>query len=1256
MNRRFKLLRPLMMVVVALAGRSLAAPGDLMSFTTTEVDRSVNAIAVQPDGKVLIAGNFSSVNGGAQVRVARLSADGTRETAPTFVDRNINDNVNAMGLQADGKIIIVGRFTTITPTAGVATTANRIARLNSDGSHDTTFTGGLDGTGYAVAVLPSGKIWVGGDFGLVSFSATGVRTTSADSVRSETGTGKVFALAVQPDGKIVIAGKFSHIGTTARRNIARLNADGTLDTTFKADTDNNQDTDGTGPRVATSVFSLCVRPDGRILVGGYFVSINGVSKKYFARLTPTGAVDKTFIAQVNSGVMAIAVDSAGEIIIGGEFSNVNGFNRFKLAKLDGLGRVYTNFSQFATSAATMQNGTGTAATAVYSLAQTATGSILVGGIFETLNGGRKRLAKVENGPAGSPSFGALVDEGSDEVAYFFFPGNGTYPVVDAVDFLDNTGAVIGTSEGTGRRVFQGVGETEGSPPVWKLRLSGQTSAVVGGTVTFRLRMHQLQNSSVYTVADQTVTLSQMPAAGFTTTTSSIAEDADSSSNKLILTVALSSTFSSDKKLKIELGGNATNGLDYTPLETEVVIPAGFQQQSVAVLQVKDDFLIDGDSNTVQVQLVDPAADPSGLTVLSPLHTLTITENDAAPQITGDPQSGLYLTGTPVTLSAAFTSGSPPKLQWLKNGKPIPGATQASLSFASLKLEHAGAYQLVVTNSVKGVSDVSLAANITVVEPSGGSYVKKAGASESITFTTKVRSPSPINIVWKKGSTTIPGAEFTSYTLSNLGTTNSGDYECFVSSGALGPLSAGIHRLNVVDGAPVLLDNFALPDGRVATAYDQPLPLGTDAAKAATSATVSGLPPGLRFDPVSLRVTGRPTKPGSQLPVVITASNPAGSIRRSGTISILHLPTTALGQFVAALEPVDAQDLGGRADFVTSTTGSISGSFVVQGVRRTFSGRVNGGATNSDPVAVTLLPLTSFGGDPSPSITIAFGNDNRVQFFLNHTLLGRSGVGWRNIWTGGSTSRAGRHNFGGVSTNVSAPPGGVAGSFEVSDTGVVTIEGTLGDGTSLTGSSVLGPLGEVFVYQPLYSKKGFIRSPAVSAPFIAEGNTATVSGQIDWFKAQTNTVNYPAGFATALAPAPLALEGNRYTAPTGTNLIMDLSAGPGNLKIAISEAELAAADLTGTVAIVSGHQKINSITETATIKGAKVSVVPATGKFTGSFNVPDNGIDPLRTANFSGWFWSSSGIGEGYGNFMLTKSLASGNASPRVSGLVKLSPP
>jgi len=113
---------------------------------------------------------------------------------------------------------------------------------------------------------------------------------------------------VQPDGKILVAGEFTDSNGTGRNRITRLNADGSLDTGFDP---------GTG--ADGIVRSVTLRPDGRIIVGGSFSSMNGIPRTRLARLEPNGTLATTFDpgTGANSTVRSIALQADGKIILGG---------------------------------------------------------------------------------------------------------------------------------------------------------------------------------------------------------------------------------------------------------------------------------------------------------------------------------------------------------------------------------------------------------------------------------------------------------------------------------------------------------------------------------------------------------------------------------------------------------------------------------------------------------------------------------------------------------------------------------------------------------------------------------------------------------------------------------------------------------------------------------------------------------------------------------------------------------------------------
>ncbi len=339
---------------------------------------TVYSIATQSDGKILIGGDFTTYNGVARGSVARLNSDGSLDITFLATGAGANTTVRSIAIQSDGKIVIGGDFTTYN---GVA--RNNIARLNSDGSLDTTFlaTGaGVNGfvpSVSTIAIQSDGMILIGGAFstynGVARNNIARLNSDgSLDTTFLATGAGAnstVYSLAIQSDGKILIGGSFTTYNGVARGSVARLNSDGSLDITFLA----------TGAGANTTVYSLVIQSDGMILIGGAFATYNGVARGSVARLNSEGSLDNTFLATgagANTTVRSLAIQSDGKILIGGAFTTYNGVARDRLALLNSDGSLDTTF---------LATGAGASST-VYSLAIQSDGMILIGGAFTTYNG------------------------------------------------------------------------------------------------------------------------------------------------------------------------------------------------------------------------------------------------------------------------------------------------------------------------------------------------------------------------------------------------------------------------------------------------------------------------------------------------------------------------------------------------------------------------------------------------------------------------------------------------------------------------------------------------------------------------------------------------------------------------------------------------------------------------------------------------------------------------------------------------------
>jgi len=343
-------------------------PGATFSIGTG-FNNTVNTIAIQSDGKILVGGWFSSYNGTTRNRIIRLNSDGSIDD--TFnIGTGFNSDVVAITIQSDGKILVGGFFTSYN-----GTTSNRIIRLNSDGSIDNTFsigTGFNDGV-QVIQLQSDGKILVGGRF--TSYNGTTInriiRLNSDGSIDNTfnigTGFNNVFlTIKIQSDGKILLGGTFTLYDGTTRNRIIRLNSDGSIDNTFNIGTGFN-----------SFVNSIQIQSDGKILVGGGFTSYNGTTSNLIIRLNSDGSIDDTFNIGTgfNDFVNTLTTQSDGKILVGGQFTSYNGTTSNRIIRLNSDGSRDDTFSI----------GTGFNNTVVIIQLQS-DGKILVGGQFTTYNG------------------------------------------------------------------------------------------------------------------------------------------------------------------------------------------------------------------------------------------------------------------------------------------------------------------------------------------------------------------------------------------------------------------------------------------------------------------------------------------------------------------------------------------------------------------------------------------------------------------------------------------------------------------------------------------------------------------------------------------------------------------------------------------------------------------------------------------------------------------------------------------------------
>ncbi len=326
----------------------------------------INSIAIQSDGKIVIGGQFDLINGTSKVNIARLNINGNLDTTFLSTANNYGTSpgtVNSVGILNSGEIIIGGKFQSV----NVGALRNYFAAFNNDGTvsmnvyqnglnnevycvatsnnsyaygglftryyNDIYINNPLNGSVKVIAYQSDGKTLIGGDFTTCGTTTTNgfTRLVSGhlDTTFNQAGIGvggKVSAIALQPDGKIIIAGSFSQYGGVARKGIARLNSNGTLDTTF------------TPP--ATVVFggnnpgfrAIAIQSNGKIIIGGGISSFNGITRNGITRLNADGSLDTSFdpgagfayVTVGNADVKTISLQTDGKIIVGGSFTSYKG--------------------------------------------------------------------------------------------------------------------------------------------------------------------------------------------------------------------------------------------------------------------------------------------------------------------------------------------------------------------------------------------------------------------------------------------------------------------------------------------------------------------------------------------------------------------------------------------------------------------------------------------------------------------------------------------------------------------------------------------------------------------------------------------------------------------------------------------------------------------------------------------------------------------------------------------------------------------
>lgn len=342
-----------------LAGKSIKNMGILRLNADGSFDRNfsvpfvsyseVSSALVQPDGKIVLRGNFSLANGSSYHFLARIFSDGGFDQSyannlPFAPD--LFQSPSKMEMQADGRILMAGDLKVINNP-----NVQKLIRLNTDGTLDVTFqTPPITGSVFKFDNLPGGHIFIYGNFGKIGAQTrVGVARLNLNGSLDESfrfdflmdELNWVGTLTLQPDGKFLISGRFSvingeYVGNSEQAinsnsatydALVRLNADGSLDNLFVPYTN-----------VFDRINCVALQPDGKILIGGEVRPL--YSQNYMVRLNSDGTPDASFNRPLlgsdeylNAAVYAVAVQPDGKILIGGDFPRVGNLMQSGIARL-----------------------------------------------------------------------------------------------------------------------------------------------------------------------------------------------------------------------------------------------------------------------------------------------------------------------------------------------------------------------------------------------------------------------------------------------------------------------------------------------------------------------------------------------------------------------------------------------------------------------------------------------------------------------------------------------------------------------------------------------------------------------------------------------------------------------------------------------------------------------------------------------------------------------------------------------------------
>lgn len=590
----------------------------------------------------------------------------------------------------------------------------------------------------SVAITPADRVLAGGYLSgtnLLGDELAGMAYFKADGA-FDSGFGvpgslaMVSALAVDASGYVVCAGIQTNSLNAVVRRLDPLGVlDPTIDLVFNG-------------ALSPWIYDLELQSDGRLLVAGSFTRVGSASRTNLVRIHTDGTVDLSFKTNFNAAgsILAITLQADDKILVGGSFTHINGTLRRGIARLNVDGSLDATFNP----------GTGVQGM-VKAIGVQADGRILMGGYFFAVNGVlRSGLARLL--PNGQLDTTFDPGEGAELIGVDN-PGGG--PSVDAL-----------VRQGDGRWIVGGDFNHFGGvahPNLVRLHWDGAVDENfdVGTGPNAPVRSMVLDSNGYLAIGGEFTSVNGVDRPRVARI--------ESDGRRPVLPIIV--THPSDLLVTIGQTAKFTVAAMGTPEIRYVWRKGGLQlpNQTNASLTLSNAQL--PDAGRYSVMVYNTAGE-----IISSTANLTVNPAPVAPTIVAQPTGGFLKAGDAITLSAAASGSKPLVWQWRLGTADVSGATNSSLTFASIASGQAGSYVARVANGA-GFA-LSVAAPVAVYIPPTN-VTEWAGSNT--TLRVQAFGPGPFGYQWLHEGTNLPGATKTSLLITNLTLDHEGDYTVILTN-------------------------------------------------------------------------------------------------------------------------------------------------------------------------------------------------------------------------------------------------------------------------------------------------------------------------------------------------------------------------------------------------------------------------------------------------------------------------------------------